>query len=186
MTTDLAHKILETSINSDIDNIQDVFELKCFNIKKEVLMQSTFLESYLNNKARLFNQLEEAKCCLLNESFKPINLSNDAFLFPSTLFLIDFFTLYEAKITQAKLIFSNAIVYKDIIASLSQINSIQKGYLHYLNIHSESYDFSEAEEIPLKQQVDSGEIIQQLKSNENSLFLKELLRIERLLKIGKR
>ena len=185
MTTDLAYKILGIDSSFSEYEIEDAFEMKCFTIKKEILMQKTFLESFLKNKTRLINQLQEAKNHLFSEEFVEYNLKKDEIVFEEDEFL-SFFISYESEVTSTQLKLSSAISQEDIISSLDSLNSIQKGYLNYLQSKSSSYDLTNIEEIPLKDQIDSGLIIKELKSGGNQLLLREVSRVVRLFSILKK
>lgn len=182
MNLDLAHKILESDASFSKEEIEDAFELKCFTIKKEILMQSTFLESFLKNKIRLINQLEEAKSVLIESNFNKVPFEVNPVQFNDSN-LIDFFTKYEELITNSKLRLSQSSGYEEIIKAILNINNIQKGYLTYLEGVLKQYDLEYIEEIPLKNQIDSGVIIKELKINKDESLGKELNRIERLSKI---
>lgn len=180
MNTDLAYKILGVDSSFSEYEIVDAFEMKCFKIKKEILMQKTFLSSFLKNKSRLINQLQEAKSYLLSEKFNTFSITSDEVVFQDK-DLLSFFMSYENKITTIKLELSSAINQKDIISSLDSLNSTQKGYLNYLQQQSSGYDLTNVEEIPLKNQIDSGLLIKELKSGENILVIKEAKRVTRLM-----
>ena len=187
MNADLAHKILGTNSSSEKDDIRDAFLNKWFAIKKEILMQITFLPSFLKGKVRLVNQLAEAEAFLLSENLSNIELGYSLVISDKSKTILDFFLNYERQITEVKLQLSNSNTRKDIVNSISELNAIQKGYILYLFNYGKNTNFIDSEEIPLKNQIDSGLIIKEIKeAKESNLLLKELLRVRRLSELLKK
>lgn len=183
MNLNLAYKILSVDDSYSEEEIEDAFDLKCFTIKKEILMQSTFLTSFLDNKVRLLKQLNQAKQFISGIKEVDLVVEPQKIKFDAHSLKI-FFTQYEKEIVNVKHALSSSISVNEIISSILNLKQIQETYV--FELANFEFDMSKVEELPLKKQIDSGVIIRELQKmspEHSNSFLKELSRVKRLSKL---